>query len=257
MPDRLIGKIRVNNFLLIQPTVDGSKHLAEIVRVIDASYKRFYEANNLWPTKYVNPDDLGDLGPVPLKPTKTVKKKPKKKSPKSIAKPAYESTGKQLYEEMKEAERKRREKSDTESDSEDDDITRAEKRVKRLAKIGTHVPQAKIDNTTVTDDVVTSREAIVKPRDEIPLSVGEAQPWEAILQRKHMTEKQIQKHIQKSIQKKVKDTKMRVRRGLQPLDDVDLPCGAVQGQIMVPWEDLVGKYKFNKKDFDDTEDTEE
>lgn len=51
VPNRLRNKVHVGNFVLIQPTIYGSKHPAEIVKIIDTPYRRFYEANNLWPTQ--------------------------------------------------------------------------------------------------------------------------------------------------------------------------------------------------------------
>lgn len=260
VPDKLTQNIRLNNYLLIQPTVEGSEHGAEIVRIIDARYRRFYEANNVWPAKFDDPD-MGDMGPETIETKKKskpkIKKNIKKKPRKSIVQPTYEPTSKlaDIERRQKEKLKEEDEESDTESDSEDDDKTRAEKRKKRLAKIGSDVIEAHIDNTTVTDAVITSREPIVKPRDEIPLITnGVAQPWSAILQRKRMTEKQIQRHIQKEIRKKPKSIRKQLRNKPQLLKiGQNVPCGAVPGQIMVPWEDLVGKYKNTKDDLDDTE----
>lgn len=262
IPNRLKERIHVKNYLLIQPTVDGSDDPAEIVRVIDSPYKRFYEANNVWPVKFNDPD-LGDQGLVQKKPVQTsrerkqVKKKPPK--PKPIIKPPYEPTDKLTYEKMKKEGKlgkdSETESSETESETDDDEETLAKKRRRRVSKLGESVIEPGNDNTTVTSAVITERPPIVKRRDELPRYIGEGQPWSAILQRKHMTEKQIQKHIQKEIRNKLKKTKMLVRMGVNP-EDFDLPCGVVQGQILTPWEDLVGKYK-NIKGDTDTDDTDD
>lgn len=269
VPKRLLNSIHVKNYLLIQPPADGSKNIAHIIRVIDGEYKRFYEANNVWPIHFDDPD-LGILGPLPPKEKQKSKKKDKKEDEKDKKKDKKKDSKSDLQAPITEAivkkpakSKKRPVKRDknifdseeegeklesvSESDSDDNEKTRMDKRRRRLALIGTHAEKENVDNTTVTSAVVTSREPIVKDRDKMPILLGNLQPWSAILQKKPMTEKQKKKHIQKEVKK------MKKRIGKRTLtDDKDLPCGAVKGQIMVPWETIAGKYTNKKQKLDNT-----
>lgn len=47
VPDRLRDKLHVGNWVVIQPTEDGSQHPPEILEVINTPRMRFYETNNL------------------------------------------------------------------------------------------------------------------------------------------------------------------------------------------------------------------
>lgn len=309
VPKRLIGVLRLKNYILIEPTVYGSVYGAQIVRIIDAEYKRFYELNKVWPKKFDDPD-LGVLGapiekkkkkPREEKPreekkkdettketkekikkppkikteeesakdivkenlvatTQETKKKPKKKPQKKSRKKSRKSTP----ETSKQIEADLFESTENETETDDSEKTIQEKRKKRLAKIGFEVKEPNIDNTTVTSAVVTEREAVVKARDDMPPLSGFVQPWSAILQRKRMTEKQIEKRIQKQILERREKTKKLMRKGLQssnqaPIKTVSnqkVPCGTMPGQFMVPWEDIVGKYK-DKSDKNDIDETDE
>lgn len=249
VPDRLIDRIYVKNYLLIQPAVYGSPNRVEIVRVIDRPYKRFYEANDVWPVKFVDAD-VGIIGIAAAKETEEEKKekmKAKKKKPSKPAAQAIQSTGKEKARKPKKKHVKGGEfESVSESDSNDSENTRMEKRRKRLAILGSDIIEPCNDNTTVTSAVVTSREAIVKDRDEMPpLPEGVPQPWEAILQKKEMSQRQKQKYIEKQMAKKLRKTKRAVNKHI-PIADHDLPCGAVTGQVMTPWEDLLKRHKSYK-----------
>lgn len=253
---------------MIQPTGEGSEELVEIVRVIDANYKRFYEANNIWPIAFDDPD-LGVMGAPPKK--KKKEKEKKKKKPKvpinapgtPLPPPVIESTGKEPSKYKKKHTKKKMEKkkkqlaradseseiemnSALETDSDDSMKTKMEKRKMRLALIGTYVVKPGIDNTTVTPEVVTTREPIVKDRDLMPRSVGNPQPWAAIVDGKQLTEKQIKKQIAKNMTKEAHKNKMRLPRKLLTKEG-DLPCGAVIGQYMTPWEIIAGPYPKKQK----------
>lgn len=45
-------RVRPGNYVLIQATEKGSKYRAEILRVIDCEYEKFYRMNDLWPTPF-------------------------------------------------------------------------------------------------------------------------------------------------------------------------------------------------------------
>lgn len=256
MRDRLLNRIKVKNYLLIQPTVQGSIDLVEIVRVIDRPYKRFYEANNVWPVKFVD-SDMGIIGIVAAKETKKQKQeklKAKKKKPSKPVVQALIPTGVKIAPKPKKKPVKGGEfEGVSESDSDDSENTRMEKRRKRLAIIGSDVIEPGNDNTTVTSAVVTSsRQAIVKDRDEMPpLPGGMLQPWKAILQQKQMSQKQQQKYVEKQMLKNM--TKRMAHVPIIHNIDQDLPCGAVAGQIMTPWEDLIKRHK-SYKHLDEVED---
>lgn len=280
VPDRLKGRLHIDNYLLIQPTVDGSDYGAEIVRVIDGAYMRFYAANRVWPKQFEDLN-LGELGePTKKKKTKDKtkikpKKIPKKKTDEELELEAQREAEKQtlvattaqtkkkpkkkplpFMRSAKERETSETVESDTstelETETDDDEVTIKQKRINRLKKVGNDI-QTNIDNTIITPAVITKREAFVKAKDDMPPLSGFVQPWAAVLQRKRMTEKQIQQNIQKEMHEKLERTKQQTRTGLVTANH-KLPCDAVPGQIMVPWEDIVGKYKDAKpEDFDDSD----
>lgn len=256
---------------MIQPTGEGSEKLVEIVRVIDADYKRFYEANNVWPITFDDPD-LGVMGAPPKK--KKKKKEKKKKKPKVPINapgaplpppppPTIESTGKKPSKYKKKRTKQKMEKkkkqlagtdseteikmdSALETDSDDTIKTKMEKRKMRLAFIGTYVVKPGIDNVTVTPEVVTTHEPIVKDRDLMPPLLGNPQPWAAIVDGKQLTEKQIRKQIARDLKKQANQNQMRLPRKLLT-EEAQLPCGAVIGQYMTPWEIIAGRYPKKQK----------
>lgn len=61
VPDRLRDKLRVGNWVLIQPTVERSTHLPEILEVMDTPRKRFYGPNDLKPDQFEGSDVLDQM----------------------------------------------------------------------------------------------------------------------------------------------------------------------------------------------------
>lgn len=82
--------MRPRNYVLIQATEEGSRFPAEIVRVIDCEYEKFYKKNDLWPTPYDIPGyverlaeqlqrakaEMVRIEPKPKKEKKKIEEKP-------------------------------------------------------------------------------------------------------------------------------------------------------------------------------------
>lgn len=61
VPDKLRDKLRVGNWVLIQPTVERTTHLPEILEVMDSPRKRFYGPNDLEPNQFEGSDNLDQM----------------------------------------------------------------------------------------------------------------------------------------------------------------------------------------------------